>query len=65
MQLHNFGPVAAYYGHWPDIREKYDIPGLPTTYIISPDGNVMARYQGDTDWNSDEVKDLINRLMKQ
>jgi thiol-disulfide isomerase/thioredoxin len=63
MSKHNFGPIAAYYGHWPDIREKYDIPGLPTTYIISPDGKVMARYQGDADWNGAEAKMLIESLM--
>jgi len=36
--------------------------GLPITYLISPEGKIIARYQGETDLNQMEVR--INNLLQ-
>jgi cytochrome c biogenesis protein CcmG, thiol:disulfide interchange protein DsbE len=39
------------------IGEQYGgVLGLPITYLIGPDGKVIARYQGETDLNQLEAK---------
>ncbi len=35
---------------------------LPTTYVIAPDGKIVLRETGASDWNSDKVHELINKL---
>ena len=34
-------------------------PGLPTTYLVAPDGNILGRLVGDAEWDSDAAKALI------
>jgi len=64
MGKSGFGPVAAYYGHWPDVKQKFDIPGLPTTYILNPEGYVVAQFRGDTNWTGADARILIEGLMR-
>jgi thiol-disulfide isomerase/thioredoxin len=33
--------------------------GLPTTYLIGPDGTLLGRKEGDADWASPETKALL------
>ena len=35
---------------------------LPTTYIISSDGNVVLSHKGTANWNSEKVNNLLNEL---
>ncbi len=37
--------------------------GLPVTIIIDPDGNEIARMQGDADWSSDSAFAVIEALL--
>lgn len=37
--------------------------GLPTTVIISPDGQEIARMQGEAHWNSDNARALIAAIL--
>lgn len=60
----SFGPVAGYFTHWPDIRDTYEIKGLPTTYIINPNGEIVARFRGDAEWSGDDAKSLLDYLMR-
>lgn len=36
-----------------------EVRGLPTTLIISPDGQEVARLEGTAEWNSDEIKAVL------
>jgi|GEM_PF-716622 len=63
-EILSFGPVAGYFAHWPDIRETYEIKGLPTTYIINPQGQMVARFRGDAEWSGDEATSLLDYLMQ-
>jgi thiol-disulfide isomerase/thioredoxin len=37
--------------------------GLPTTILIDPEGNEIARLRGDATWNSDSAKAIIQALI--
>ncbi|VAX22881.1 hypothetical protein MNBD_NITROSPINAE01-767 [hydrothermal vent metagenome] len=46
-----------------EIQRLYGIKSLPYTYIIDPDGNVVAKADGMREWDSKEVVDYIRGLM--
>ncbi len=56
--------MRSYYAGKPEIWEDLEIPGVPTSFIIGPDGNIRYKLVGETDWNSKEslafFDDLIN-----
>jgi peroxiredoxin len=42
----------------------YQVSGIPTTYIIDKDGNVLASTVGAREWHSEEIIALFNDLVK-
>jgi len=36
--------------------------GLPTTYIIGKDGNVVAKLEGAAEWDSPEIIEWLKAL---
>jgi thiol-disulfide isomerase/thioredoxin len=65
MRRFNFGPVAAYYGEWDVMKQKFDITTLPTTYILSPNGRAVAKLKGKADWANESAKGYIEILINQ
>ena len=53
VYLDSDGAVAAMYG----------VTGIPTTYIIAPDGRVVGRAVGPRDWGGKESVELMRSLM--
>ena len=53
VYLDSDGAVAAMYG----------VTGIPTTYIISPEGNIVGRAVGPRDWGGKESVGLMRSLM--
>ena len=49
------GEVGLLYGAW----------GLPTTYLIGPQGEGLARMWGPADWYSPGARELIRRLLNE
>jgi thiol-disulfide isomerase/thioredoxin len=53
--------------HWDDKGEISDTfwpETLPTTYLITPEGKIIAKLEGDADWFSDDAKALVDSLLK-
>lgn len=46
------------------IARDMGVLGLPITVLIDPDGNEIARLQGDADWNSESAKAIIGALIE-
>lgn len=42
--------------------DTYGVSGIPSTLIISPEGNIIDRLNGATDWSKDEVFDYFQGL---
>lgn len=63
MAKHQFGAIAGYYGDWPTIKNQAEIKGLPTTYILSPNGQAIGVYQGDAEWFGDDARMFVESLI--
>ena len=46
-----------------NLARSMGVLGLPVTVILDPDGNEIARLQGDADWHSDSALAIINALI--
>jgi len=48
-----------------DVRNRYAVRGLPTTYLIGPDGRIIGRLIGEREWNSAAAIALLKSLTQQ
>jgi len=46
------------------VIKQYPVVGLPTTYIISPDGNVTHRAVGSREWDDPAILDQLRSLLR-
>lgn len=46
-----------------EISALYDLAAMPSSYLISRDGKVVARIKGTGDWSDSEIKQLIESLL--
>ena len=58
-----FGPIAAYYAVDNTVMRTLNLRGLPSTYIIAPNGKAIGVVEGDTDWVGADASTLINSLI--
>ena len=63
MSRFNIGPVAAFYGDYPTIKAQVDIPGLPTTYLLNPTGQMIGKIVAPIDWESPQVIAFMDELL--
>jgi len=47
-----------------EIARNYGVHGLPVTYLIARNGNLIARSMGYKDWYKPEIRQLIGTLLK-
>lgn len=43
---------------------SYGVTGLPDTYLLDADGQVVARFAGGQHWNSRAMDDILDQLMQ-
>jgi len=48
-----------------DIRNRYAIRGLPSSYLIGRDGKIIGRIIGERDWSSASARAMLAGLLKQ
>lgn len=41
----------------------WGVVGLPTTFLVNPDGQIVYKAVGERDWGSEEMMDFINAVM--
>jgi len=44
--------------------EVFDLLYLPSTYIVSPEGEVILRHEGEQDWASESISEQVRSLIK-
>lgn len=47
-----------------NLARSLGVLGLPVTLILDPEGNEIARLQGDADWHSDSAVAIISALIE-
>ena len=57
--------VPSFAGQYLGVSRQYSVRGLPTTYLIDPDGLLIGVVIGARDWYGTEAKALIAGLLRQ
>lgn len=47
-----------------EVVKRYPVSGLPTTYIIGPDGQVVRRVVGSREWDDPMLLDLLRGIWR-
>lgn len=45
------------------VSDLYDVSGIPVSYLIDRDGNVISQIMGIREWDSDEAFELVEHLL--
>lgn len=48
-----------------EVAKKYDVFGIPVSYLIDREGRVVFRLSGYVDWGSKEIRSLVNSLINE
>ncbi len=48
-----------------EISALYSVQSTPVKFLIGPDGNMVGAAMGYREWDGDEMKSLIELIMKQ
>lgn len=54
--------VTILYDHDQRALRDFGIRGLPTTFLISPEGRILARLEGDAEWDTPAMVRQIKGL---
>lgn len=46
-----------------EVAKKYDVFGIPVSFLIDQDGRVAYRLSGYVDWNSRKIRSLVDEVM--
>ena len=47
-----------------EVGERYDVNGIPETFIIGRDGRIVAHHVGPYDWSNADIRDALQELIK-
>jgi peroxiredoxin len=46
------------------VGEKYNVSGIPETFIIDRNGRIVAHHSGPYDWSKSDMRDALEELIK-
>lgn len=46
------------------VGERYDVSGIPETFIIGRDGRIVAHHVGPYDWANADIREALQELIK-
>jgi len=47
-----------------EVHGKYEVSAIPSTFLVDKSGVITHRFFGAVDWNSDQSRELIGKLIK-
>jgi peroxiredoxin len=47
------------------VAKKYDVFGIPVSYLIDKEGRIVYKLSGIVDWSSREIRSLVNNLISE
>ncbi len=47
-----------------EVGERYDVSGIPETFIIGRDGRIVAHHVGPYDWSNADIREALQELIK-
>lgn len=64
FESHRLTHLRIYWDRQRKAMLVYRLGGLPTSFLISPDGDLVATLAGPADWDSDEAEELVRYLIR-
>lgn len=61
----NISDFVTYYDHNNEVQRKVRMRGIPTTYLLNPQGKILYIFEGDAQWNSPPAINFFTTLLKQ
>ena len=58
----DIGDFAAYYDYKGDAQAQIALRGIPTSFLLNPDGHILAVFEGDADWSKPEIIQFFKGL---
>ena len=62
LKRHEAANLGVYQDKGKTLKKAFPVNGLPSTYILSPEGKILYRIEGDTDWSSQVALQFIESL---
>ena len=62
MDKHNYSSRVLLDLHR-EVAQKYDVLGIPVSYLIDKDGRMVYRFVGYVDWDSKEIRSMVDNVM--
>lgn len=47
-----------------EVGERYNVDGIPETFIIGRDGRIVAHHIGPYDWSNTDIREALEELIK-
>jgi peroxiredoxin len=47
-----------------EVHSKYQVSAIPSTFLVDKSGVITHRFFGALDWNDDQSRELIGKLIK-
>lgn len=63
LKQKEIGPLDVYVDANKEIRRKFEYQGLPTSFLVAPDGALLGTLTGDAEWNAPEAAELIEHYL--
>ncbi len=57
---HGFSGLDRYTDPHSHVGDALDVRGIPTTFLLDSDGNILGRLEGSTDWSGPDAQALID-----
>ena len=61
----NIGEFAAHWDEAGEVKRKIYMRGIPTTYLLDPQGRILHIFEGDANWNSPVATAFFSDLLNQ
>jgi thiol-disulfide isomerase/thioredoxin len=62
LKRHQAENLGVYLDKGKSAKRAFPVNGLPSTYILSPEGKIIYKIEGDTDWSSRVTLEFIDSL---
>ena len=64
-KVNKINKLAIYYDQDNKLSNFLSVRGLPSSYLISKKGKIVARLEGSSSWNNENIKQIIiNEILK-
>ncbi len=64
VEDNRLGGVARYIDRDGGLVDRLPLRGMPTTFLIGPDGRVLYRFEGDADWSGIEARTSLEKMIE-